>query len=425
MLRQLFPFLAVFALAAQPLPAQEDSAGSLPNPNISTEVLTLGLDPMTKDELEKEATAWQALLEKKSKAIANLEIELLNDGSDNQELSQRLIGLRNEKAELVKRTELVLDAYEIKGGDVETARKYVAAVKGIKTGVNDVSSRIHAFNAWVKSRDGGIKLAIKILQFIGIMVLFWLISALVSRFIQRALERQQHFSALLKVFINKISRRAIITIGLIVALGTMGINVGAALALIGGGAFIIGLALQGTLSNFANGLMLLIYRPFDVGCAVEIGGIKGKVESVSMVSTTILTFDNQKVLVPNNKVWGEVITNITGMTTRRVDMLFGIGYSDDMSLAQEIIERIIAEHELVLDDPEPNIGVHELGDSSVNFRCWAWSLTSDYLTVRTEVTRRVKEEFDKAGISIPFPQRDVHLYTEEKPVITIEEPKQT
>ena len=159
--------------------------------------------------------------------------------------------------------------------------------------------------------------------------------------------------------------------------------------------------------------MLLIYRPFDVGDAVEIGGVKGKVDSVSLVSTTILTFDNQKVLVPNKKVWGEVITNITGMTTRRVDMLFGIGYSDDVDKAQEIIERVVREHPLVLPEPVPNIGVHELADSSVNFRCWPWAMTSDFLTVKTEVTKRVKQEFDAAGISIPFPQRDVHIFREE------------
>jgi small conductance mechanosensitive channel len=423
MRRYSLPFLAVFALACPLLTGQENSPAdtSAPDPKVSTDALTLSLDPMTKDELETEAAAWLELLKAKATEIANLEIKAL--GGVTEDTKQRLVVLRNQKTELVKRTELVLEGYEVKGGDVEIAGKYVAAVKGIKTGVNDVGSRIHAFNTWLASRDGGIKLALHILQFIGVMVVFWILAAFVSRFIRRALEKQLQFSALLKDFINKMSRRVVFFIGLIVALGTIGVNVGAALALIGGGAFIIGLALQDTLSNFANGIMLLIYRPFDVGSAVEVGGIKGKVDSVSMVSTTILTFDNQKVLVPNKKVWGEIITNITGMDTRRVDMLFGIGYDDDMSLAQEIIERVVSEHQLVLKEPEPNIGVHELGDSSVNFRCWAWALTSDFLTVRTEITRRVKEEFDKAGISIPFPQRDVHLYTKEKPVITIEESK--
>lgn len=426
----LVTLFAITLLHAQEEPAAETSdknptisenaPATAPDPKISTEALTLGLDPMTKEEIGKVAEAWLLLLKEKATEIADLEIRSLESETVKQELSGRLITLRDEKAELVKRTELVLDALEVKGGDVATSRRYVAAVKGIKTGVNDVGSRIYVFKKWLSSRDGGIEVLIRTLQFLGVLVVFFILAVIASKIIRRALEKQTHFSALLKDFINKMSRRVIMLIGLIVALGTLGVNVGAALALIGGGAFIIGLALQDTLSNFANGIMLLIYRPFDVGSAVEVGGVLGKVDSVSMVSTTILTFDNQKVLVPNSKVWGEVITNITGMTNRRVDMIFGIGYNDDIGAAIEIIERVVSEHPLVLADPAPNIGVHDLGDSSVNIRCWPWAPTSEFLGVRSEITRRVKEEFDKAGISIPFPQRDLHLYTDEKPVVTIE-----
>jgi len=131
---------------------------------------------------------------------------------------------------------------------------------------------------------------------------------------------------------------------------------------------------------------------------------------VSLVSTTIRTFDNKKVLVPNKKVWGETITNITGMTTRRVDMTFGIGYDDDYEKAQEILERIVSEHELVLRDPAPNIRMHELADSSVNFICRPWAATADHWAVYWDITKRVKKEFDAAGVSIPYPQRDVHVH---------------
>lgn len=379
-----------------------------PDPTVSKKVLTFRFDPMTKEELEAEVDSWLALLKQKSEQISQLEIDAIEGGTDTD---NSLETLKKEKDEIIERTKLAIDALELKGGDVDTAIKYVAAVTEIKAGVGDIEGKLFSLKDWLTSRDGGVKIAIHILQFIGVMVIFWIIAFVASRVIRRAIEKQQQFSELLKDFINKTSRRLILFIGLIVALGTIGVNVGAALALIGGSAFIVGLALQDTLSNFANGVMLLIYRPFDVGSAVEVGGIKGKVASVSMVSTTILTFDNQKVLVPNKKVWGEVITNITGMTNRRVDLVFGIGYDDDISKAQEIIERAVAENELILDDPEPNIGVHELGDSSVNFRCWAWAKTDDYLTARTHLMRTVKEQFDAAGISIPFPQRDVHLFT--------------
>ena len=130
---------------------------------------------------------------------------------------------------------------------------------------------------------------------------------------------------------------------------------------------VLGFALQGTLSNFASGVMILLYRPFDVGDVVTAGGTTGKVEAMTLVSTTILTPDNQRIIVPNNSIWGDVITNVTGNDTRRVDMVFGIGYEDDIAKAQSILERVVAEHPLTLDDPAPKICVHELADSSVNF----------------------------------------------------------
>lgn len=400
-------------LASPVLHAQEEEpakAVTTASATVSEDALALSLSPLTKQELETEAAAWQDLLKAKAQEIADLEIlSLKGEAGDTEETNTKLISLRGQKGELIKRYEKVLDAYELKGGDAADGRKYIGAVKGIRTTVKDVSSRLQAFNAWFSSRDGGIRVAIIAAQFIGILVVFWILAVFASKLIERAIRKQRHLSSLLKAFVNKMSRRVILLVGLIVALGTVGVNVGAALALIGGGAFILAFALQDTLGNFASGIMLLIYRPFDVGDAVEIGGVKGNVDSVTLVSTTILTFDNQKVLVPNRKVWGEVITNITGMTTRRVDMMFGIGYSDDMDKAQEIIEKVVREHPLVLAEPAPNIGVHELADSSVKFRCWPWALTSDFLTVRTEVTKKVKQEFDAAGISIPFPQRDVHV----------------
>lgn len=414
MTRQLAPIIAILTLLLFPLHAQENIPAGDPAPvvSVSEDALALSLAPMTKADLEKEVAAWLDTLKAKAQEVADLEISALDGKGDRTEINGKLIHLREEKDRIVKRVEIVLDSYELKGGDASEARKYIAAVRGIRTSVNDINSRVQSFNAWFTSQDGGIKAAILAAQFIGILVVFWIIAILVSKVVRRAIDRQPHLSALLKAFINRMSRRVILAVGLIVALGTVGVNVGAALALIGGGAFILAFALQDTLSNFANGIMLLIYHPFDVGDAVEIGGVKGKVDSVSLVSTTILTFDNQKVLVPNKKVWGEVITNITGMAHRRVDMVFGIGYSDDVEKAQEIIERVVREHPLILAEPAPNIGLHELADSSVNFRCWPWAKTTDFLTVRTEITKRIKAEFDAVGISIPFPQRDVHLFLE-------------
>jgi small conductance mechanosensitive channel len=211
-------------------------------------------------------------------------------------------------------------------------------------------------------------------------------------------------------FISKSVRRIVVIIGVVVALSALEIEVGPLLAVIAGAGFVIAFALQESLSNLASGIMILVYRPFDVGDSVEVANVSGSVKAMNLVSTTITTFDNKVVVVPNNSVWGGVITNATGSKTRRVDLVFGIGYDSDIGAAKAILERIVTEHPAVLKEPEPNIQMHELAESSVNFICRPWVKTADYWTVYWEVTRSVKEAFDKAGITIPFPQRDVHVH---------------
>jgi small conductance mechanosensitive channel len=182
------------------------------------------------------------------------------------------------------------------------------------------------------------------------------------------------------------------------------------LAGLGIAGFVLGFALQETLGNFAAGVMILAYRPYDVGDLIECsGGVFGKVSAMNLVSTTILTPDNQTRVVPNGKIWGDVITNVTAQKVRRVDLTFGISYADDIPHAEEVLWSIVKEHPMVLDDPPPIVKVHELGDSSVNFVVRPWVSRDDYWDTHWDITREVKLRFDREGISIPFPQRDVHL----------------
>jgi small conductance mechanosensitive channel len=201
----------------------------------------------------------------------------------------------------------------------------------------------------------------------------------------------------------------VLLIGFVVALGALGLNVTPLVAAIGAAGLVIGLALQGTLSNFASGVLILIYRPFDVGDAVKVGGVSGTVEAMNLVQTTILTWDNQIQYVPNNEIWDSVITNINGRDIRRVDMVFGIGYGDDMAKAESIIGQVIEQHDLILAEPAPTIKVNELGDNSVNFVVRPWVKNADYWGVYWDLTRKIKEQFDAEGVGIPFPQRDIHL----------------
>ena len=432
MFSHLKHLLFVLALCCLNLTAQgqsqEAGAGAIEPVAVSADMpvdqLRLVLKPMTKDELATEATTWRDRLKQKATELAAYDVALRRFHQDPDEtqpktdaaekkadLMTQVNRLREEQAVLLGQFAAVLDSFESKGGDVAEYRKYAAAQGGIIVDATDAVGTWFAATGWLSSKEGGIKWLIGLGQFLGIMIAFWFISQLIGGLIRQALAGGHiRLSGLLKRFINNTVRRVILLIGLMIALGTIGVNVGALVALIGGGAFVLGFALQDTLSNFANGLMVLLYRPFDVGDAVDVGGVTGTVDAVSLVNTTIRSWDNQLIMVPNKEVWGKVITNITGSTERRVDMVFGIGYSDDSDKAKAILERVVSEHELILAEPKPTIRMHELGDSSVNFIVRPWTKTANYWTVYWDLTERVKKAFDAGGISIPFPQRDVHLY---------------
>jgi small conductance mechanosensitive channel len=379
----------------------ELTAVTAADPDISLDHLKLLLTPLTQSEALTEAHAWRDLVKDKAEAAAKATISGETNTANN---------LREEKSALISRLNTAITAYERKGGDPTELRLYARDVSGIEFDLSDPRATLAAAMGWLISKEGGIKWLKGVIQFLAIMAVFWIIAGILGRVVRKATSMHSELSDLLKTFINNIVRRVILFIGILVALSTLGVNISALLALIGGSAFIVGFALQDTLGNFAAGLMLLIYRPFDVSDVVDVGGVSGKVDKVSLVSTTIRTFDNKVVLVPNKRVWGEVITNSSASGRRRVDMVFGIGYDDDTEKARTLLERIVNEHELVLKDPEPAIQLHELADSSVNFICRPWTKTADYWTVYWDVTKQVKTEFDANNISIPYPQQDVHIH---------------
>ena len=264
---------------------------------------------------------------------------------------------------------------------------------------------------WLKSN--GAAMFFRFVTFLLVLLAFWILARIGRGIVRRALNRSElTVSSLARDFFIKMTGRAILLLGIIIAVAQLGVEVGPLLAGLGVAGFVIGFALQDTLSNFASGMMILLYRPFDVGDLVEAGGVLGKVKQMNLVATMVLTVDNQLLVVPNKQIWGGVIRNVTHQDTRRVDMTFGIGYSDDVPKAESVLADILAHHEKVLDDPEPVVRLHELGDSSVNFVVRPWSKTEDYWDVYWDVTREVKRRFDEEGISIPFPQRDVHIYRE-------------
>jgi small conductance mechanosensitive channel len=271
--------------------------------------------------------------------------------------------------------------------------------------------------------ENGPRIAFQALLFAIIVSIFWGLSRFVRKVVARAVAAPHlRFSELLKRMIVSLSSGLVLLLGLLVALSQLGIEVAPMLAGLGIAGFVLGFALQDTLGNFAAGIMILIYRPYDVGDMIDCaGGVFGKVSHMSLVATTILTIDNKTLIVPNSKIWGDVITNVAAQAIRRVDLEFGIGYSDDIPKAEAVLTSVIEDHPKVLADPEPVVKVHSLGDSSVNFVVRPWVARDDYWDVYWDVTREVKLRFDREGVSIPFPQRDVHVYPARSP----EEPSRT
>jgi len=239
---------------------------------------------------------------------------------------------------------------------------------------------------------------------IGIWIAKWL-----TRIADKVLNKRNVDPTLTK-FAVSVVRIALITIVIISAISQVGIETTSFVAIIGAAGLAVGFALQGSLSNFASGVMLIIFKPLKVGDFIEGGGAMGSVETVGMFVTTLTTPDNKVVYIPNSALTGGNIVNYSAKDTRRVDMVFGIGYSDDIDKAKAVIKSLLDADSRILKDPAPQIVVSELADSSVNFKVRPWVNSADYWGVYFDITEQVKKNFDEQNISIPFPQRDVHMF---------------
>lgn len=213
-------------------------------------------------------------------------------------------------------------------------------------------------------------------------------------------------------FLRNIIYFALLVVVIIAALDQLGVNTTSVLAVFATAGLAVGLALKDSLSNFAAGVMIIIFRPFKIGDFIEAGGTSGVVEEISIFNTVFRTPDNRQIIVPNAQIYGGTIVNVSAKDTRRIDLVFGIGYDDDLAKARELIWEVIKSDERILKDPEPAVALAELADSSVNIAVRPWVNSGDYWTVRSDMLERVKNAFDQNGISIPYPQRDLHVYHE-------------
>jgi small conductance mechanosensitive channel len=244
---------------------------------------------------------------------------------------------------------------------------------------------------------------------IAIFVIGKMIARMVANLVKRGMEKAGSDSILVG-FVGNIAYAILLVAVVLAAVDSLGVNVTSLMAIVAAAGLAIGLALKDSLSNFAAGVMIIIFRPFKIGDYILAGGTAGSVDEIGLFATIMHTPDNQRIIVPNSGIIGGNITNVSALPTRRVDLVFGIGYDDNIGQARDIIKAVIDADERILKDPETVIVVGELGDSSVNINVRPWVNSADYWAVRGDLLETIKVRFDEAGVSIPYPQRDVHMH---------------
>jgi small conductance mechanosensitive channel len=263
---------------------------------------------------------------------------------------------------------------------------------------------------WTMVQTTGVDLGINLATAIVIFFVGKWIVSLVVKGMLKAMQKGD-MDITLRRFVANLARMLLMLFVIIAAIHQLGIQTASLIALLGAAGLAVGLALQGSLSNFAAGVLIVLFRPYKVGDWIEGGGVSGAVEEVQILTTVLKTGDNKRVIIPNSQIMGTTITNYSANETRRVDLVVGVSYGDDLDKVRTELEGLVAADERILKDPTVTIAVSELADSSVNFVLRPWVKTADYWGVYFDLTEAIKKRFDEVGISIPFPQRDVHIHS--------------
>ena len=270
------------------------------------------------------------------------------------------------------------------------------------------TSMEEANQIWLQSQDLVTAWGLKVLAAIAIFIIGRWIAKAVRGGVRRMMKKGD-VDPIVIGFVSSITYIALLAFVVIAALGQLGIQTTSFIAILGAAGLAVGLALQGSLANFAAGFLMIIFRPFKVGDFIEGAGVAGVVEAIHIFTTTLKTGDNKIIIIPNAKLSGDNITNYSAQETRRVDMTVGVAYDADLSVVRDVLNDIISKEERAMKDPAPLVAVAELADNSVNFVVRVWTKTGDYWGVKFDMTETIKNRFDAEGIGIPFPQRDIHI----------------
>ena len=280
--------------------------------------------------------------------------------------------------------------------------KVVDVTEVIPTSADEVS------HLWTQLQDVVAVWGLKVIAAIAIFVIGRWIAMMVRKGVRSMMEKS-NVDPIIIGFVSSIAYIALLAFVVIAALGQLGIQTTSFIAILGAAGLAIGLALQGSLANFAAGFLMIIFRPFKVGDFIEGAGVAGIVQAIQIFTTTLKTGDNKTIIIPNAKLSGDNIVNYSAEARRRVDMTVGVAYDADLSKVKTVLNEIISKESRIHTDPEPQVAVAELADSSVNFVVRVWTDTADYWGVKFDITERIKNRFDEEGIGIPFPQRDIHI----------------
>lgn len=258
-------------------------------------------------------------------------------------------------------------------------------------------------------QETGVDLALRLITAVVIFYVGRMIANILTGTLRRMMQKNE-VDKTLETFICNLTRIALLAFVVIAAISALGVETTSVIAVLGAAGLAVGLAMQGSLSNFAAGVLIVLFRPYRVGDYIEAAGIGGTVESVQILTTVMRTPDNKRIIVPNSQIMNSAITNYSVNDTRRIDLVVGVGYGDDLDKVRATLEDLVKNEERILRDPAWVIAVGELADSSVNFYVRPWVKTEDYWSVRFDLTEAIKKRFDDVGIQIPFPQHDVHLH---------------
>ncbi len=391
-------------------------------PEIEPAALSILVRPLNVTQLENELARWEQLIQETDTELGLIQLQLRKisaieaaeeagqeppasalvgpvvEGADPEQLAERAGELLAQRSALVERFEVVVADYASKGGDPEPHKQYARSVTDINVDWTDPVAAWGQVRAWAMSEEGGLALAQRVGIFAAVIIAAYLAGVILSWIFAAFFRVAGTGSKLLRRFIVRWSRRVIFIIGALIGLSALGIDVTPLVAALGAAGFVIGFALQNTLSNFASGLLIMTQHPFDVGDAITAAGVTGTVDRVTLFSTHITTFDNSKLIVPNNSVWSSVITNSTAADTKRLDLTFDVKGDVTVEQAEQTMIEALKEHPKVLREPVPVVRMDELTEDGFKLICWPWTKTTDAGEVRWDITRAAKERL-RADVS--------------------------